>query len=506
MKKVQTNIKIFESNEKEFIITRSFVISMCVLAFITAIAILNLCGFDVEILKVIVKIFDILSKLYIAIPLILIFYGWIAYKYFKKEHHRELLFNKDNYHNPNKKKDLVNEYIKLSIIFILLVLSLVFNLVNIIRVFFVVLLKIHKVTKYISIIWLIVTYLVQDSITGEIAEKKGYGKTNGALIGLIPFFGLVYFTRAPKRRNVQNTTIRNSYSSKELLHKYLIFSELTILAFIVVLPVVYMIGASLSNINSLPTTFWPTKDQFTFGNYKSLFTETKYWVWFKNTFIIALINMIGGVLFITGAGYVFARFKFKGKKIGLIAILVLQVFPTFMGMVALFTLYETFGLVGSPTALSIIYIGGSIPTNVWLIKGYLQQLPKDLDESAMLDGANKLQIFFKIILPLSVPILSFVAVSMFMSPWMDYILPSYLLDILPASKQNLITSTVTADDLIKEQWTLAVGLHNMISDAKNADYTTFAAGSIIIALPITILYVCFQRFLIEGITAGATKG
>ena len=121
MKKDQTNIKIFESNEKEFIITRSFVISMCVLAFITAIAILNLCGFDVEILKIIVKIFDVLSKLYIAIPLILIFYGWIFYKYFKKEHHRELLFNKDNYHNPNKKKDLVNEYIKLSIIFILLV-------------------------------------------------------------------------------------------------------------------------------------------------------------------------------------------------------------------------------------------------------------------------------------------------------------------------------------------------------------------------------------------------
>ncbi len=506
MAKNKTNIRIFSSSEKEFIITKNFVISMLVLIFITTIAILNLCKLDEEILSIIVKIFTFLSKLYIAIPLILIGFGLIFFKYFKKKEHRELLFNKENYHNKSLKKDLIGAYIKLSIIFILMVLALVFNLVNIIRIMFVVLLKIHKVVIYISIIWLIVTYLVQDSITGEIAEKKGYGKTNGALVGLIPFFGLVYYTKAPKRRNVQNSTIRQAYRGKEIAHKYLIFGELTVLAFIVILPVIYMIGASLTNLKSLPTTFWPTKDQFTFDNYKNLFTETKYWVWFKNTFIIALINMIGGVLFITGAGYVFARFKFKGKKIGLITILVLQVFPTFMGMVALFTLYETFGLVGSPTALSIIYVGGSIPTNVWLIKGYLQQLPRDLDESAMLDGANKLQIFCRIILPLSVPILSFVAVSMFMSPWMDYILPSYLLDILPASKQNLITSTVTADDLIKEQWTLAVGLHNMISDAKSADYTTFAAGSIIIALPITILYVCFQRFLIEGITAGATKG
>lgn len=506
MAKKNTNIRIFSSNDKEFIVTPNFIISMLVILVITAVAILNLCNLDVEILKVIVNIFTFLSKLYIAIPLILISFGLIFFKYFKKEEHRELLFNKENYKNPNKKIDLVQNYVKLSIIFVLLILALVLNIVNIIRVLFVVLLKIHKVTKYISIVWLIVTYLVQDSVTGEIAEKKGYGKTNGALVGLIPFLGLIYYSKAPKRRNVQNSTIRQSYRGKELFHKYLIFGELTVLAFIVILPVIYMIGASLTNITTLPTTFWPTKDEFTFGNYKSLFTETKYWVWFKNTFIIALINMIGGVLFITGAGYVFARFKFKGKKVGLIAILVLQVFPTFMGMVALFTLYETFGLVGSPTALSIIYIGGSIPTNVWLIKGYLQQLPRDLDESAMLDGANKLQIFSKIILPLSVPILSFVAVSMFMSPWMDYILPSYLLDILPASKSHLITGTVTADDLIKEQWTLAVGLHNMINDAKTADYTTFAAGSIIIALPITILYVCFQRFLIEGITAGATKG
>jgi len=180
----------------------------------------------------------------------------------------------------------------------------------------------------------------------------------------------------------------------------------------------------------------------------------------------------------------------------LITILVLQVFPSFMGMIAMFALFQTFGLLGRPTALTILYVGGAIPFNVWLIKGYLQQIPRDLDESAMLDGANKMQIFFKIILPLSVPILSFVAISQFMAPWMDYILPKFLLDV-----------NLTGDgDAIKKQWTLAVGLFEMISGADKQSYTTFAAGALIVALPITVMYMIFQRFLIQGITAGATKG
>ncbi|HNZ50942.1 MAG TPA: ABC transporter permease subunit, partial [Bacilli bacterium] len=201
-----------------------------------------------------------------------------------------------------------------------------------------------------------------------------------------------------------------------------------------------------------------------------------------------------GVLFITGAAYVFARFKFKGKKVGLITILVLQAFPSFMGLIAMFTLFDTFGLLNKPWALTILYVGGAIPFNLWLIKGYLQQIPKDLDESAMLDGANKWQIFSKIILPLSLPILSFVAVSQFIVPWMDYMLPNYLLN----------SPDYSGD--IQEVWTLAIGLFSMISGQDKANYTTFAAGALIVALPITLLYMAFQRFLIQGITAGATKG
>jgi arabinogalactan oligomer/maltooligosaccharide transport system permease protein len=204
-----------------------------------------------------------------------------------------------------------------------------------------------------------------------------------------------------------------------------------------------------------------------------------------------------GVIFVTGAGYVFARFKFKGKKAGLMTILVLQVFPSFMGLIAMFTLFQVFGLLGKPLWLTILYVGGSVPGNIWLIKGYLSQIPKDLDESAMLDGASKTQIFFRIILPLSVPILSFVAVGLFMAPWMDYMLPKYLLDVQLAG---------TDSNTVQQQWTIAVGLFSLISDPNTTSYTMFAAGALIVAVPITVLYMIFQRYLIEGIAAGATKG
>lgn len=280
--------------------------------------------------------------------------------------------------------------------------------------------------------------------------------------------------------------------------KLLTFGFLTLAAFIVAFPVVYLIGSSFTNTTTLPTLLWPTSDLFTLQNYSDLFNDTQFLVWYKNTFIIALLSMLFGIIFVTGAGYVFARFRFKGKKAGLMTILVLQMFPSFMGLIAMFTLFQVFGLLGKPTWLVVLYVGGSIPGNMWLIKGYLSQIPKDLDESAMLDGASKFQIFFKIILPLSVPILSFVSVGLFMAPWMDYMLPKYLLDVQLAG--------TTDPDAVQKQWTIAVGLFSMIQNPQTSSYTMFASGALIVAVPITILYMIFQRYLIEGIAAGATKG
>jgi len=349
--------------------------------------------------------------------------------------------------------------------------------------------------RLLIIYLIIVLYFTQNAIGAEIYEKKGYSKFRGVLWCLLPF-GIIKVCRAPTRKELHKGIYRKLLSFKELSLKFLTFMELVLLAVIVIIPVVYMVGSSFSNAKQLPTDFWPV-GKLNFDNYVELFKNTKFTHWYKNTVIIAFLSMVISVIFVTGAGYVFARYRFKGKKVALITILVLQVFPSFMSLIAMFTLFETFGLLGRPIALTILYVGGAIPFNVWLIKGYLQQIPKDLDESAMLDGANKLQIFFKIILPLSVPILSFVAVTQFMAPWMDFILPKFLLDV------NISHGDAEA---VKEQWTLAVGLFEMISGYDKVNYTTFAAGSLIVAVPITILYMVFQRYLISGITAGATKG
>lgn len=338
---------------------------------------------------------------------------------------------------------------------------------------------------------------VHQSTVYEYARRKGYEGIKPGLIGLIPIYGLIHYQKAQKKRNVSDSGLKEVFKLNHMFQRVLLYIEIVLVAAVVIVPVIYIFGLAFSNIRSdIPNQIWPENPNFEAFNY--LFTETKFTTWYWNTLSIALINMFIGTVLITGAAYVFARFSFKGKRAGLLGILVLQAFPSFMGLIAMYVLFWRFGLLGQPRALSILYIGGSIPGNLWLIKGFLQQIPKDLDESAMIDGANKFQIFWHIILPLSVPILTFVAVTMFMGPWMDYILPGYLLNYYP---QN-----APAGYDVTNQWTLAVGLFKFITDLNYIHYSAFAAGALLVGIPITILYMVFQRYLIEGIMAGATKG
>jgi arabinogalactan oligomer / maltooligosaccharide transport system permease protein len=353
------------------------------------------------------------------------------------------------------------------------------------------------ISLLITIFLILLALFVHQSTVVEYARKKGYEGIMPGLIGLIPGYGIVHYMRAPKKRNVSKMGLKEVFKFKHILHRAFIYAEIVLIATVVIIPVVYIFGLAFSNIRSdIPNTIWPETPSFEAFTY--LFQETKFTTWYWNTLSIALINMFLGTVLITGAAYVFSRFSFKGKRAGLLGILVLQAFPSFMGLIAMYVLFWKFGLLGQPRALSILYIGGSIPGNLWLIKGFLSQIPKDLDESAMIDGANKFQIFWHIILPLSVPILTFVAVSMFMGPWMDYILPGYLLNYYP-------TNAPVGYD-VTNQWTLAVGLFKFITDLNYIHYSAFAAGALLVGIPITILYMLFQRYLIEGIMAGATKG
>ncbi len=341
-----------------------------------------------------------------------------------------------------------------------------------------------------------VIFFTHQSLVASLAERRGYEGIKPGLIGLIPGFGFYYYSKVKEPlRNVNDKSFGDILKPGNIFGTMFIYSELVLLGFIVLLPIIYIIGVSVNPLSGLPRTIWPenpTLENFRFlltgvGEYGGQEVTTNFTNWYINTLQIATLTMIFAVLFITGTAYVFSRYKFKGKKAGLMMILILQMFPSFLGLIALFTLFHTFGMLDQPLALVIVYTAGAVPFNVWLIKGYLQSIPKELDESAKIDGASKLTIFFRIILPLSLPIIGFVAVTQFMAPWMDYILPSFVI-------------------LSEENWTLAVGIFAFIDDPTMINYPAFAASALLVAIPITILYISFQGFLIEGITAGANKG
>jgi arabinogalactan oligomer / maltooligosaccharide transport system permease protein len=272
---------------------------------------------------------------------------------------------------------------------------------------------------------------------------------------------------------------------KDILIYIGIYSLLIVIAVSILYPVIWIVGSAFNPGSSLASVSAIPKHP-TFGNFVRLIKETDYERWYFNTLSIAVVNMTVSVLLVGTMGYVFARLKFAGKKVGLLTILILQMFPSFMGMIAIYVFFLNFGLLNEPLALVIIYSAGQIPYNTWLIKGYLRNISTSLDEAAQIDGATKLQIYTKVVLPIMFPILTFVAVTQFMAPWFDYILPSFL-----------ISST--------QKKTLAVGLYELINSQTNTNFTMFAAGSVLVAAPIAILYLFLQRYLIEGLSAGANK-
>ncbi|MCX7657588.1 MAG: sugar ABC transporter permease [Oscillospiraceae bacterium] len=271
----------------------------------------------------------------------------------------------------------------------------------------------------------------------------------------------------------------------EVIKTILTYALLCIMAVFVISPIVWIIGASFNNASSLLSATAIPKNP-TLSHYVELFKETKFPYWYANTFKIACINMVVSVILSMLTAYVFSRFHFVGKKAGLLSILILQMFPSFMGMMALYNILWQLNLLDTHLGLILTYAVGQIPYNTWLIKGYLSSIPKSLDEAAKLDGASSTRIFIQVIFPLSKPILTFVALSQFMAPWMDFIFPRL---ILSSSKKM----------------TLAIGLYDMIAGDTNKNFTTFAAGAVLVAVPITILYVCLQKYLIQGIMAGANK-
>lgn len=274
---------------------------------------------------------------------------------------------------------------------------------------------------------------------------------------------------------------------KRRIKAFLVNFELALVSLIVIIPVIWIVMSSFNVGEGLMSSTAIIPKKLTLNHYVSLLRDTQYLHWFKNSFSIATLNAFTSVILILITAWVVSRFKFRGRKTGLMTLLILSMFPTFLSMTAIYALFMTFGLNHSCLSLVIVYSAGAIPFNVWLVKGYLDGIPMSLDEAAYIDGSSKINTFLKIIIPMSKPIIVYCAVAQFMQPWMDYILP------------NLLFNT-------EKNKTIAVGLYSMVSGNDNDNFTVFAAGAVLIAVPITILFMIFQKYLAEGIASGANKG
>lgn len=271
-----------------------------------------------------------------------------------------------------------------------------------------------------------------------------------------------------------------------LLFSYLL---LAFMAVIIVYPLLWTAGASFNPGNSLISTSIIPKHP-TFDHYKELFAgkeSLQYVQWYVNSMKNSLFTMAGSLLCVTFTAYAFSRFRFKGRKYALTLFLLLQMIPQFSALIALFVLAQILGMINSHWLLILLYIGGLIPMNTYLMKGYMDSIPMDLDESAKIDGASSTRIFFQIILPLSKPMAAVVAMNGFTGPLGDFVLSSTILRT-------------------PESYTLPVGLFNLVNDVMGASYTTFAAGALLISIPVAVIFIMLQKNFVSGLTAGGTKG
>lgn len=269
-----------------------------------------------------------------------------------------------------------------------------------------------------------------------------------------------------------------------ITHAILIFMTV-----IIIYPLIWTVGASFNPGNSLISTSIIPKNP-TLDHYRELFAgkeSLQYGHWYLNSLKISIFTMIGSVISVSFTAYAFSRFRFKGRQNALTLFLLLQMIPQFSALIALFVLAQILGMMNSHWLLILLYIGGQIPMNTYLMKGYMDSIPMDLDESAKIDGASNTRIFLQIIMPLSRPMIAVVAMNGFTGPLGDFVLSSTILRT-------------------PEAYTLPIGLYNLVNDVMGASYTTFAAGAILISIPIAIIFIVLQKNFVSGLTAGGTKG
>ncbi len=270
----------------------------------------------------------------------------------------------------------------------------------------------------------------------------------------------------------------------------IIYIFLSVLALVWVLPILWVILTSFrAEAGSFTPYFLP--QSYTINNYINLLTDNttfNFTRWFTNTLVVSVATCIISTFFVLSVSYTMSRLRFRLRKPLMNAALILGMFPGFMSMIAVYYVLKAFNIEQSLLALVLVYSAGS-GLGFYVAKGFFDTVPRSLDEAAMLDGATRGRIFWKITLPMSKPIIIYTLLTSFIAPWIDYI----------------FASVIMGDNY--ENYTVALGLFNMLEkEFIHNYYTQFAAGAVIVSVPIAILFISTQKFYVGGVTGGSVKG
>ncbi len=271
--------------------------------------------------------------------------------------------------------------------------------------------------------------------------------------------------------------------------------------FFALFPILFVVSAAFNPLGTLSSTeLVPTGASL--DNFRNLLAGTmegtgirriRFGAWSANTLIIGVTSAVVSMFISACAAFAFSRYRFRGRRIGLLSLLLVQMFPQFLAVVALYLMFTTisdlYPAIGFNTRWSLIllYLGGALSVNTWLMKGFLDTIPKELDESAKVDGATHSQIFFGIILPLVTPILAVTGLIGFIWAVNEFLLASIFLTDLDSQ-------------------TLAVGLYGLVAGERNNNFGVYCVGAILTAIPTVALFQFLQRYIVSGLTSGAVKG
>ncbi len=257
-------------------------------------------------------------------------------------------------------------------------------------------------------------------------------------------------------------------------------------------PVAFVVSAALNPLGTLSSSHLVPRGASA-GNFVALLRDTSFPRWFVNSVLISGAAAVSAVFISALAAYAFSRMRFRGRRAGLLSLLLIQMFPQFLAIVTIFLMFTTiteyWPAIGfnSVAGLMLLYLGGALGVNTWLTKGFLDTVPRELDESATMDGASHVQIYFRILLPLITPILAVTALLVFIATINEFLIANVFL---------------TRD----QNKTLTVGLYGMIAGQRNANFGMFAAGTLLTAIPTVAVFQFLQRYIVHGLTAGAVKG